>query len=51
MKETHLFLSLFDTGDDLRLGGECLILCRIDLILSEDRKGGFVVEFLDPNLA
>lgn len=50
-KTTHIFLSLLYTGRDLGLGSKCFVLGRVDLVLSEHRKGGFDAQLLDPNLS
>lgn len=49
-ESTHIFLSLLDTGCDLVFGSESFVLRRVDLILSEHRKGRFDTQLLDSNL-
>lgn len=49
--ETDLFLRRLDTGRDLIFGCKGFVLGWIDLVLSEDWKGGFDVEFFDADFA
>lgn len=48
---TNLFFGVLDSGRDLRLGGDRLILCGIDLVFPEHGKRSLDAELLDPNLA
>ena len=50
-RDGYLFLGVLDTGCDLVFSSECLVLCSIDLILSEHGKRCLDTQLLDPNLA
>lgn len=51
MGKNYLFFGLFDTSSNLIFSSKSLVLCRIDLILSQDWKCSLDAEFLDSNFA
>lgn len=50
-RDTYIFLAGLDSGGDLEFLGKGLVFSCIDLVLFEDGKWLFDVEFLDPDLA